>query len=378
MSLRNFAFQRAFAKLFVYNILFEDSESDERYLGLDEDSSILSITGAGCGVASMMSRRPRRLDAVDINRHHLALAGLKVIGAQKLADYELFYQLLGRGWSPHESKNTVTELAEHMPTWMAKYWRRHWRRFAKSSIYLQGLTSRMLTGLRQLSGIDASWLSSLIDASVEEREKAIDATITPVLERRIVRIMMASPLQLLALGINYNQRDRILASEDDENLIEFYISHLKRLAQTDLATNWFVWHAAVGGFNHDHPDAVPPYLRKDRHERSSNDSPTSVRFHHGNIFDCLENAGRKTWSHYTLCDAPDWMPPEVQGKLLDQIHRTSKDGAIVLARSVEPESFIERIDEGRRFQLIEDASAKATVEDRSRQYRRVDFFRVTH
>jgi S-adenosylmethionine-diacylglycerol 3-amino-3-carboxypropyl transferase len=377
MSLRNVAFQRAFAKLFVYNILFEDSESDERYLNIDERSSVLSITGAGCGVASMMSRRPQRLDACDINRHHLALAGLKVIGAQRLADYDLFYQLLGRGWLS-DPEDTVGRLAGHMPGWMAKYWSRHWTRFARSSIYLQGLTSRMLTTLREMSGIDASWLSSLLDADVEERSRAIDEAIVPVLKQPVVRMLMHSPLQLLALGINFNQRDRILASEDDETLIDFFVSHLKRLATTDLATNWFAWHAVTGHFNHDRPDAVPPYLRQDRHAQSSEESPTTVRFHHGNIFDRLAAADRGTWSHYTLCDAPDWMPPHIQARLLDEIHRTSREGAIVLARSVEPDSFVEHIDGGRRFQLIEDASAKATEEDRSRMYRRVDFYRVVH
>lgn len=377
MSLRNFAFQRAFSKMFVYNILFEDSESDERYLGVDESSSILSITGAGCGVASMMSRQPRRLDAVDINRHHLALAGLKVLGAQRLADYDLFYQLLGRGWLA-DPEDTVGRLAGFMPGWMGQYWKRHWTRFARSSIYLQGLTSRMLTGLRNMSGIDATWLTSLLDASVEERCRAIDDAITPVLARPGIRVLMQSPLQLLALGINFNQRDKILASEDDENLLEFFVSHLKRLAATDLDTNWFVWYAVTGQFNHDHPDGVPPYLRRSRHELSSESSPTTVRFHHGNIFDRLAQAGSNTWTHYTLCDAPDWMPPEVQLKLLDEIRRTSKDGAIVLTRSVEHDSFIDRIDGGRRFEFIEAASRAATAEDRSKQYRRVDFYRVVH
>ncbi|MEL6190068.1 MAG: DUF3419 family protein, partial [Myxococcota bacterium] len=196
MSIRNFAFQRAFGQLFVYNILFEDSESDERYLGIDENSSILSITGAGCGVASMMSRRPRRLDAVDINRHHLALSALKVLGAQRIADYDLFYQLLGRGWLA-DPKEAVGKLTPHMPAWMGKYWSRHQNRFAKSSIYLQGLTSRMLTGVRKMSGINATWLSSLMDASVEERERAIDEAVGPLLERRSVQMIMQSPLQLL-------------------------------------------------------------------------------------------------------------------------------------------------------------------------------------
>lgn len=376
MSFRNLAFQRAFSKMFVYNILFEDSESDERYLGVNEHSSVLSITGAGCGVASMMSRHPQRLDAVDINRHHLALAGLKVLGAQGITEYDTFYQLLGRG-SLGGAEQIIQGLSDQMPSWMGKYWRKHAQRFEKGSIYLQGLTSRMLTAVRLLSEMDASWLLDLVDATVEEREKAIDEAVRPLLRRRSVRMVMKSPLQLLALGINFHQRDKILATEDDDNLLEFFVSHLKRLARTDLSTNWFVWYAVAGHFNHGNPDAVPPYLRRDRHERST-ESPTSVHFHHGNIFDRLESAGTKTWSHYTLCDAPDWMPPKVQKRLLDEIFRTSQDGAVVLARSVEEDSFIDRIDQGRRFKLIEDASAKATVEDRSRQYRRVDFFRVEH
>ncbi|GAB4212709.1 MAG: hypothetical protein OHK0013_35810 [Sandaracinaceae bacterium] len=70
-------FRSTFQRLFVYNILFEDSEVDEALLDLDERSRVLSITGAGCGVAAMIARRREAIDAVDINPHHLALAALK-------------------------------------------------------------------------------------------------------------------------------------------------------------------------------------------------------------------------------------------------------------------------------------------------------------
>ncbi len=373
--LRDIAFQRVFTGLFVYNILFEDSELDDRFLGIDEDSDVLSITGAGCGVATMVSRRPRRMDAVDINKHHLALSALKITAAQRLDDYDTFYSLLGRGMHI-DPQATVGRVADHMPAWMQRYWARHWPRFNRS-LYLEGLTSKMLGAMRRLAGIDASWLIPLLDKPVEVRQQAIDDAITPVLNRPYVKLLMQSPLQLLALGVNYQQRDRILEAEPDDSIVDFFISHLKRLAATDLATNWFVWWAITGAFNHDRQDAVPPYLRKTRHEASYG-APTKVNFHRGNIFDRLEAGGPKTWSHYTLCDAPDWMPEPVQRNLLDEIFRTSRDGAIVLTRSVDEESFIDRIDGGKRFQLMEDASRISTLEDRSRQYRRVDFHRVCH
>lgn len=42
MGLRDRAFQNVFARTFVYNVLFEDAEIDERWLGIDEDSTVLA------------------------------------------------------------------------------------------------------------------------------------------------------------------------------------------------------------------------------------------------------------------------------------------------------------------------------------------------
>ena len=96
MQLRDVAFQHTFQQLFVYNILFEDAEVDETHLEIGERSRVLSITGAGCGVAGMLSRDPRSIDAVDINPHHLALTALKCTAAQRLRSYARFYDLCVR------------------------------------------------------------------------------------------------------------------------------------------------------------------------------------------------------------------------------------------------------------------------------------------
>jgi S-adenosylmethionine-diacylglycerol 3-amino-3-carboxypropyl transferase len=53
------AYQRLFSKLFVYNILYEDSEVDEAFLGVDGASRVLGIAGAGCGVANHLSAGAR-------------------------------------------------------------------------------------------------------------------------------------------------------------------------------------------------------------------------------------------------------------------------------------------------------------------------------
>ena len=370
MGLRDRAFQRVFSRTFVYNILFEDSEVDERYLGLDEDSTVLSITGAGCGVAGMVSKRPRRIDAVDINRHHLALAALKCTAAQYMEDYDDFYDLLGRGWSPDPAGH-LRPLMPHLPSWVATYWKRHSHRF-QQSLYLEGLTAKMLRALRRQMGMGVEWARELCNMTVDERVNTLHETLSQV-DNPLTRVVLGSPLQLVALGINFQQRDRLVAAEQS-SMTDYFITHLTRVMETDLWKNWFFWYAAAGTFNHRDDEAIPPYLRKDRWENSLG-APTELRFRHGNLFDVLDEAGPGTWSHYTMCDAIDWMPEQIQRRLFDEIRRTARPGATLLVRSVEDDDPIATTGANAFLEKLP-CSAAASLADRSRQYRQVNFYRV--
>jgi S-adenosylmethionine-diacylglycerol 3-amino-3-carboxypropyl transferase len=374
MRLRDRAFQRVFSRLFVYNILWEDSEVDERFLDLGEDSTVLGISGAGCRIAGHLSQRPRRIDAVDINQHHLALAALKVAGAQRLRSYACFYDLFGRGAHP-EHATLLRWLTGTLPEWVQRYWQRRHRLFRRA-FYREGLTARMFAALRRLVGLDGEWLRELSARPLDAREQMVEDAFAPVLRRPLVAAMIESPVQLVALGINFAQRDRLLAGSQ-AGFVEVMVDHLKRVAATDLERNWFAWTAIAGHYNHDVADAVPPYLRRDRHARSFG-APTRVEFHHRDIFDVLAAAGPGTWSHYTLCDAPDWMPAPAQRRLLTEILRTSRDGGIVMYRSVEPDSLVARHGLEDRLVPLAERSRAASALDRSRQYQAVNYYRIVH
>lgn len=375
-QLRDAAFQLTFQKLFVYNILFEDAEVDETHLGIDERSRVLAITGAGCGVAGMLSKSPRSIDAVDINSHHLALAALKCTAAQRIASYSTFYDLCGRGWQP-DPERTIGAIAASMPRWIQRYWSRRHGRFRRS-VYREGLTSVMLGAFRRITGLDAAWLRRATQLEADGRVRMVDEVIAPALRSPVARAYFSSPAQLVALGISFAQRDRLLATEQQPDLAAFVIDHLRRLARTDVATNWFIWWAIAGHFDHDRPqDAVPPYLRPDRHARSL-DASTESRFHHASIEAVLDRSLPHAYTHYSLCDAPDWMAPAAQRRLLDGILRTSQDGAIVLHRSVERDGMVERLGLDHRFVPLRDRTEQATRDDRSRQYRAVRFYQVAH
>lgn len=374
MRIRDFLFEQTFARLFVYNILFEDAEVDERFFGLDEASRVLGVTGAGCGVAGMLAQNPSAIDAVDINAHHLALTALKVQAARRQKPYSSFYDLFGRGWLPDPAP-VLSRLVEELPGWMQRHWRTNQHVFHRS-LYGEGLTSQVVGALRRRSGIDADWLRGLVDQPIEARQRAIEAAIAPVLQSPMVQLLSRSPVQLLALGVNFRQCERLCEAEQ-MGLLDFFLHYIHRLAETDLRTNWFAWYFVTGQFHHDDKEGVPPYLRPDHYERSQR-STTEVRYHRRSFFDVLGNASARTWSHYSLLDAPDWLDAAAQERLLGEIRRTGRDGAIVLHRTVESGSIFERCEAGQWFEEMTPESELATALDRTRQYRRVCFHRLVH
>ncbi len=367
------AFMGVFKHLFIYNILFEDSEVDERFLGIDSTSTVLGISGAGCRIAGHMSQNPKHVDAVDINRHHLALTALKVQAAKKLDSYEEFYDLFGRGSVP-DSERVVGKLAEGLPRNMQSHWKRNHTMFSQD-YFSKGLTARLLGALQKLAGVDEGWLRRVATLSVDERKRVVRETFRPVLTNPWVKWILESPVHLVSIGVNYAQCERMLRIEGMPDIVAFLLMHLQRVADTDLARNWFVWYAVAGRYNHDDQEAVPPFLRQDRHERSSR-SETTVAYHNRYIHDVLDEAKARTWSHFTLCDAPDWMADADQKRLFEAVLRTGKPGGVMQYRTVERDSLVERHGMTDRLQPMVHETQMATALDRTRQFRGVRYYRI--
>ena len=143
------AFAATFKHIFTFSLLYEDSEVDNRVLGLDSRSRVLAVTGAGCGVAGLLAAHPARIDAIDTNRHHLALAALKVAATRRVTSYAEFYQLLGRG-RHGDPERTLQPLMSTLPAWVGRYWSVHHRRF-RHNLYAEGWAGTFQRWLRRHS-----------------------------------------------------------------------------------------------------------------------------------------------------------------------------------------------------------------------------------
>jgi S-adenosylmethionine-diacylglycerol 3-amino-3-carboxypropyl transferase len=366
---------RVFSRLFVFTILFEDTEVEERFFGVDERSRVLGVSAAGCGMAGLLARRPATIDAVDSNRHHLALAALKMSAAQRLESYGDLMALFGEGRHP-DAKTLVTRLAAPLPDWIRAYWARHYRIFSKG-LYDHGLLATSMRLMRGRLGVDETWFRQLATLPTTERQQEATRVYRRLLEQPLVAALTRSPLQLLAQGINFQQRDRNLRTTGSNDMRDVVLRFVARAVDTDLSRNWILWHCLLGRFNVEDQDALPHYLRRDHHARSVG-APTEATFHRASFVDVLAAAPARRWTHYNFSDALDWMDDGGQRMVLGEVLRTSVDGALLLNRSVDRDGLIARHGLERHFQRLPQASDAATQMERSKLYERLDIYRIVH
>ncbi|GAA1860427.1 DUF3419 family protein [Asanoa iriomotensis] len=373
-ALADRAFAATFKHVFTFSLLYEDSEVDNRVLGLDAHSRVLAVSGAGCGVAGLLAAHPARIDAIDTNPHHLALAALKVAATRRLTSYAEFYQLLGRG-RHGDPERTLRPLMTDLPAWVGRYWSTNHHRF-RHNLYAEGLAGTFQRWLRRTVGVDADFLRTLQRLPPADRLARLSPIFASIKRSWPLRTVVNTPLFLLGAGVNFEQRQRNLRANRAATMMDVVTARFERLAQTDLETNWFVWMALTGEFNHDHPGAVPPYLRAESH-RLALAAPTEVGFHRESLQRILADATPGQWSHFSLCDVLDWLPSDAQRHLLQRLARVGGPSAVVLTRSVEDQCVVDRVGLSHLYERVEPTSSQASDQERTRLYGRVNVYRVT-
>jgi S-adenosylmethionine-diacylglycerol 3-amino-3-carboxypropyl transferase len=202
-------FEHIFSRIFVYNMLFEDSDVDCRYLRLDSTDRVLSISGGGCGVAALLAFQPESIDVVDSNLAHLSLAAVKMLAPRYLS-YEDFYQLLGYGKTERAREFLDVILHdEQIPDAIRRYWQKNEHIFTSRGLYRSGLTAWMTQRLTRLCGITRQWMEDAALLPVEERLAVIDREVCQRLRSPWVKVMLGSPLQLLSAGVNFRQKQKV-------------------------------------------------------------------------------------------------------------------------------------------------------------------------
>ncbi len=329
---RRGALERLFTLMFqgfVYNQIWEDPDVDLEALQLMPHHRLITIASGGCNVLNYLAADPAKIVAVDLNNNHIALTRLKLSALENLPSYEEFFRFFGQANDKANREAYDNFLSQRLDATTRRHWEKHiplhGRRinmFARN-LYRYGLLGRFIGILHVMAKLHGKKLDGILSARTPaEQRSAFERTIAPLFDVKSVRLLSKSPVSLYALGIPPAQYDELVAGTNG-NAIAVLRERVERLAcDFPIQENYFAWQAFGRGYDVEHREAVPAYLRRETYDliRTRTDK---VEVHHASLTDFLRDQPAHSMHRYVLLDAQDWMNPAQLAALWSEIDRTA-------------------------------------------------------
>ncbi|MBS0470304.1 MAG: DUF3419 family protein [Proteobacteria bacterium] len=343
---RRGALERLFTLMFqgfVYNQIWEDPDVDLEALDLKPEHRVLTIASGGCNVLNYLAADPRQIVAVDLNPNHIALTRLKLLALKNLPDYETFFRFFGHANDKANRAAYDTHLREALDEDTREYWEknrplrgRRINMFGKN-LYRYGLLGRFIGILHVVAKLHGKKLEPILAARTpEEQRRLFERDIAPLFDYKSIKLLSKSPVSLYALGIPPAQYDELVASGDPVAVLR---ERVERLAcDFPINENYFAWQAFGRGYDVEHKEAVPDYLRRETYDMIRTRTG-KVDVHHASLTDFLEAQPPHSLHRYVLLDAQDWMNRDQITALWREIDRAADvRDARVIFRTAGPES----------------------------------------
>jgi len=349
---RRGALERLFTLMFqgfVYNQIWEDPDIDLEALALQPHHRLITIASGGCNVLNYLAANPAKIIAVDLNDNHIALTRLKLAALEKLPGYESFFRFFGEADDKANRDAYDAFLANTLDASTRRHWEKHIPLYGRRinmfarNLYRHGLLGRFIGVLHVVARLHGKKLRHVLDArTIADQRRAFDRHIAPLFDYKSVRLLAKSPVSLYALGIPPAQYDELVASTNG-NAIAVLRERVERLAcDFPIQKNYFAWQAFGRGYDVEHKNAVPEYLRRETYEKIRRRADR-VEVHHASLTDFLRAQPPQSMHRYVLLDAQDWMNSDQLAALWSEIDRTADmRDARVIFRTAGPHSPLPR------------------------------------
>ncbi len=335
--------ERLFARFFsglVYAQIWEDPDVDMEAMELAPGHRIVTIASGGCNVLAYLTRRPARIDAVDLNRTHIALNRLKLAAIEHLPAYGDVVRFFGKPDQKHNSQAYDRFVARRLDSASRAYWQgRNWRGkrridLFQGNIYRAGLLGWFMTAAHWIArahGVDPSGMMQ--SGCLREQRRFFDEQLAPLFDRPLIRWATSRKASLFGLGIPPAQYDELLSATDDRTMATVLCQRLEKLAcHFPVEQNYFARQAFGRSYAGPPGAAVPAYLDP-AHYATIRKGIGSVTLHNRNFTDLLSRKPETSVDRFVLLDAQDWMNDAQLNQLWSQIDRTATPGARVIFRT---------------------------------------------
>ena len=372
--------ERLFALAFsglVYPQIWEDPEIDMEAMELGEGHRVVTIASGGCNILAYLTRAPASVDAVDLNKAHIALNRMKLAAYRHLPSHADLFRFFGEAGNRHNSAAYDQFIAPNLDAASRRYWeKRSWRGKRRVAVFEKNFYRTGMLGLfigighlaARLYGVNPADLMKADGMRAQRR--FFEEELAPLFNRRLIRWTTSLKSSLFALGIPPAQYDALVSAGDGE-MARVLSMRLEKLAcHFPLKDNYFAWQAFARRYPAAGEAALPAYLAEANYS-TIRDNVGSVKIHHRNIVELLKGKPAGSVDRFILLDAQDWMSDRQLNDLWTEITRTAAAGARVIFRTAaEPTLLPGRIDDALldQWDYREAQSMDFTRRDRSAIY----------
>jgi S-adenosylmethionine-diacylglycerol 3-amino-3-carboxypropyl transferase len=371
--------ERLFTLLFsglVYPQIWEDPEVDMQAMALAEGHRIVTIASGGCNVLAYLTRSPASVDAVDLNRAHIALNRLKLAAVRHLPGHADLFRFFGEAGNSHNAEAYRRFLAPRLDAASRAYWEgRDWRGRRRIEVFARDFYRTGLLGwfiaaghaAARIHGADPRRVAAA--TTLAEQQRIFEDEIAPLFDKPLLRAALSWKASLFGLGIPPAQYDALVG--DADTMAAVLKTRLRKLAcDFPVSENYFAMQAFARRYPGHGAGALPHYLDA-AHFDVIRANAERVRIHHVNIAELLARRPAASVDRYVLLDAQDWMTDAQINGLWAEITRTAAPGARVIFRTAAMPTLLP----GRlspavlaQWDYREAESAAGTVRDRSAIY----------
>lgn len=333
--------ERLFALVFsglVYPQIWEDPEIDMEAMQLGEGHRVVTIASGGCNLLAYLTRSPASVDAVDLNRAHIALNRLKLAAYEHLPSYGDLFRFFGEEGNRHNGKAYDQFIAPNLDPASRRYWekrklsgRRRISAFEKNFYRTGALGFFIGMGhkVARLYGVDPADIMKT--RGEREQRRFFEEELAPIFDKRLVRWSTSLKSSLFALGIPPAQYNALVGDEGE--MARVLSMRLEKLAcHFRLQDNYFAWQAFARRYPKPGEAALPIYLDEQAYPtiRANIDR---AKIHHRNVVELLKTKPAGSVDRFVLLDAQDWMSDAQLNDLWTEVTRTASPTARVIFRT---------------------------------------------
>lgn len=362
----------------VYSQMWEDPEVDREFLGLRSYHRVVGIASAGCNTLTYLLDQPAEVVGVDLNRHHLALAQLKLSALRHLPTHEDFFAMFADGADPANPERYHDCLRGTLDPETQRYWDE--RRLGGSQridVFAEGLHQRSAVG--RAIGAAHLWaklnrckMHRVLEArDLSHQREAYEREIAPLFKGALIGCLAKFPSTLYPLGIPAEQRETIRRASN-EDVLGWLRGRIEHLACShSVSDNYFAWQVFGRSYDLNKRVAIPPFLTAENYA-VLRARAGRVTFRHGRLTEYLAGRDRGSVNRFVLLDAQDWMTSgEVQALWTAIDHSADPSDARVIFRTAgDLQSFVTKLVQWpmQNWRYLEAESVAATRQDRSALY----------